>query len=93
MTLTDVGTINFLSLLLTASPSSFSLRKSKIESSFSIRKKKESCILSLDSASVYSTANAGMDITVSLPQTWALLDGSQSSDDNKITAWKWEQLR
>ncbi|XP_023702907.1 dyslexia-associated protein KIAA0319-like protein isoform X3 [Cryptotermes secundus] len=38
-------------------------------------------------------ANAGMDITVSLPQTWALLDGSQSSDDNKITAWKWEQLR
>jgi hypothetical protein len=34
-----------------------------------------------------------MDITVSLPQTWVLLDGSQSSDDIKITTWKWEQLR
>ncbi|XP_021932800.1 dyslexia-associated protein KIAA0319-like protein isoform X2 [Zootermopsis nevadensis] len=37
-------------------------------------------------------ANAGKDITVSLPQTWVLLDGSQSSDDIQITAWKWEQL-
>jgi len=38
-------------------------------------------------------ANAGKNVTVSLPQTWVLLDGSQSNDDNKITAWKWEQLR
>lgn len=38
-------------------------------------------------------ANAGKDISVSLPQTWVLLNGSQSNDDNKITAWKWEQLR
>jgi hypothetical protein len=78
-----VVTINFGSLLFTAPTSSFSF----------FNFEEESCILSFDSANVHSTANAGMDISVSLPQTWALLDGSQSNDDNKITAWKWEQLR
>ncbi|PSN49545.1 hypothetical protein C0J52_04994 [Blattella germanica] len=38
-------------------------------------------------------ANAGADATVSLPQTLVLLDGSQSSDDIKITNWQWEQIR
>jgi hypothetical protein len=53
----------------------------------------EGCVSSLKLTNVYFTANAGKDITISLPQTWALLDGSQSSDDIKITNWKWEQLR
>lgn len=37
-------------------------------------------------------ANAGEDIVVSLPQTVALLDGSQSSDDIKLKEWHWDQL-
>jgi hypothetical protein len=37
-------------------------------------------------------AEAGPNITISLPQTWVVLDASNSSDDNKITAFKWEQV-
>jgi len=36
---------------------------------------------------------AGKNLTLSLPQTWALLDGSKSSDDIGITKWKWHQVR
>ncbi|XP_039275783.1 dyslexia-associated protein KIAA0319-like [Nilaparvata lugens] len=37
-------------------------------------------------------AIAGSNQTVALPQTWALLNGSQSSDDIQIVSWKWEQI-
>ncbi|KAL1497900.1 hypothetical protein ABEB36_008782 [Hypothenemus hampei] len=37
-------------------------------------------------------AEAGANVTISLPQTWAIVDGSNSSDDNGITWYKWEQL-
>lgn len=37
-------------------------------------------------------ANAGHNLTISLPQTWILLDASNSTDDNKIVDFKWEQL-
>lgn len=37
-------------------------------------------------------AEAGANITISLPQTWAIVDATNSSDDNKITAFKWEQV-
>lgn len=37
-------------------------------------------------------ARAGDNITISLPQTWAILDGSNSTDDNKIVAYSWEQV-
>jgi len=37
-------------------------------------------------------AMAGKDVTVSLPQTWATLDGSGSSDDVKLTSFKWKKL-
>jgi len=36
---------------------------------------------------------AGKNLTLSLPQTWALLDGSKSSDDIGIKKWKWHQIR
>lgn len=38
------------------------------------------------------TANAGGNSTISLPQTWVVLDASKSTDDNKIVAYKWEQI-
>ncbi|XP_054266272.1 dyslexia-associated protein KIAA0319-like [Macrosteles quadrilineatus] len=38
------------------------------------------------------SANAGTNITVSLPQTTVLLDGSKSSDDIKIVSWSWEMV-
>ncbi|CAH1180374.1 unnamed protein product [Phaedon cochleariae] len=37
-------------------------------------------------------ASAGANATISLPQTWIVLDASNSSDDNKIIAYKWEQV-
>lgn len=37
-------------------------------------------------------ARAGDNITISLPQTWIVLDGSNSTDDNKIIAYQWEQI-
>ncbi|CAG9864771.1 unnamed protein product [Phyllotreta striolata] len=37
-------------------------------------------------------ANAGVNATISLPQTWIVLDASNSTDDNKIMAFAWEQL-
>ncbi|KAJ8979867.1 hypothetical protein NQ317_016051 [Molorchus minor] len=37
-------------------------------------------------------ANAGPNLTLSLPQTWVVIDASNSTDDNKIMAFKWEQL-
>lgn len=36
-------------------------------------------------------ANAGQNFTVNLPQTWALLNGSQSTDDIKIVEYQWKQ--
>nr|CAD7198983.1 unnamed protein product [Timema douglasi] len=36
-------------------------------------------------------ADAGQDLAVALPQTSVLLNGSHSSDDNKIVAWLWQQ--
>ncbi|KAK9507074.1 hypothetical protein O3M35_008896 [Rhynocoris fuscipes] len=36
------------------------------------------------------TANAGPNVTIALPQTWALLNGSLSSDDISIEKWNWE---
>lgn len=38
------------------------------------------------------TADAGNNITISLPQTWTMLDGSNSKDDNKIVSYNWEQI-
>lgn len=38
-------------------------------------------------------AIAGKNLTLSLPQTWALLDGSKSSDDIGIEKWNWYQIR
>ncbi|XP_055595253.1 dyslexia-associated protein KIAA0319-like protein [Uranotaenia lowii] len=37
-------------------------------------------------------ARAGANYTINLPQNWATLNGSQSSDDTKLTSWKWRQL-
>ncbi|KAK9883051.1 hypothetical protein WA026_001259 [Henosepilachna vigintioctopunctata] len=37
-------------------------------------------------------AEAGTNVTISLPQTWAVLDGRNSTDDNKIVSFKWEQI-
>ncbi|KAF7265718.1 hypothetical protein GWI33_020801 [Rhynchophorus ferrugineus] len=37
-------------------------------------------------------AEAGENVTISLPQTWALVDASNSTDDNKIISFKWEQV-
>ncbi|CAH0563661.1 unnamed protein product [Brassicogethes aeneus] len=37
-------------------------------------------------------ANAGGNRTISLPQTWVVVDAKNSSDDNKITAFRWEQI-
>ncbi|XP_050549172.1 dyslexia-associated protein KIAA0319-like protein [Daktulosphaira vitifoliae] len=37
-------------------------------------------------------AVAGKNDTISLPQTWTLLDGSKSSDDIGIQKWKWHQI-
>ncbi|XP_050298376.1 dyslexia-associated protein KIAA0319-like protein [Anthonomus grandis grandis] len=37
-------------------------------------------------------AEAGPNVTISLPQTWAIVDGSNSTDDNHITTYKWEQV-
>lgn len=38
------------------------------------------------------TANAGPNQTVALPQTWVIVNGSQSLDDIQIVFWKWEQI-
>lgn len=37
-------------------------------------------------------AEAGDNITISLPQTWVVIDAGKSKDDNKITAFHWEQV-
>ncbi|XP_066137669.1 dyslexia-associated protein KIAA0319-like protein [Euwallacea fornicatus] len=37
-------------------------------------------------------AEAGENVTISLPQTWAVVDGSNSTDDNGIVTYKWEQV-
>lgn len=37
-------------------------------------------------------ANAGGNKTISLPQTWIVLDASNSTDDNKIIGYKWMQI-
>ena len=39
------------------------------------------------------TAKVGQNQTLSLPQNWVLLDGSESSDDFGILNWSWEQLQ
>jgi len=42
---------------------------------------------------IFYLAIAGKNLTLSLPQTWALLDGSKSSDDIGIEKWNWNQIR
>lgn len=37
-------------------------------------------------------AVAGPNVTISLPQTWVVVDASASTDDNKIMKFKWEQI-
>jgi hypothetical protein len=37
-------------------------------------------------------ANAGVNVTISLPQTWVVVDASNSTDDNKIVGYRWEQV-
>lgn len=37
-------------------------------------------------------ANAGTNYTIDLPQNWAILNGTKSKDDIKITSWKWQQI-
>lgn len=37
-------------------------------------------------------ANAGQNFSINLPQTWAILNGSQSTDDIKIVEFKWKQI-
>lgn len=37
-------------------------------------------------------ADAGDNVTISLPQTWVVLDASGSTDDNKIEGFQWEQI-
>lgn len=41
----------------------------------------------------FISANAGPNMTVSLPQTSVVLNGSNSSDDIQIVSWQWEKLR
>lgn len=38
-------------------------------------------------------AKAGTNVSISLPQTWTMLDGSNSKDDNKIVSYNWEQIQ
>ncbi|XP_060565192.1 uncharacterized protein LOC132724366 isoform X3 [Ruditapes philippinarum] len=38
------------------------------------------------------TANAGPDITISLPRDRVILDGSRSTDDHGITSYIWEKM-
>lgn len=38
------------------------------------------------------TAEAGNNLTISLPQTWVVLDATNSSDDNKIVSFKWTKV-
>nr|XP_022906199.1 dyslexia-associated protein KIAA0319-like protein isoform X1 [Onthophagus taurus] len=37
-------------------------------------------------------ANAGGNLTISLPQTWVVIDAGNSTDDNRIEKYKWEQV-
>uniref|UniRef100_A0A1B0CQZ9 Serine-type protease inhibitor n=1 Tax=Lutzomyia longipalpis TaxID=7200 RepID=A0A1B0CQZ9_LUTLO len=37
-------------------------------------------------------ANAGKNITINLPQNWATLNASESSDDVKISSYSWKQI-
>lgn len=37
-------------------------------------------------------AKAGNNVTISLPQTWAILNANESSDDIKITQYQWRQI-
>uniref|UniRef100_A0A1L8D917 Putative serine-type protease inhibitor n=1 Tax=Nyssomyia neivai TaxID=330878 RepID=A0A1L8D917_9DIPT len=37
-------------------------------------------------------ANAGKNITINLPQNWATLNASESTDDVKISSYLWKQL-
>lgn len=37
-------------------------------------------------------ARAGQNVTINLPQNWAILNGSTSTDDIKIRDYKWTQL-
>lgn len=38
------------------------------------------------------SADAGDDITIALPETQTVLDGSRSKDDIKIVSYHWEQV-
>lgn len=37
-------------------------------------------------------AKAGNNVTISLPQTWILLNANESTDDIKITQYQWKQI-
>lgn len=37
-------------------------------------------------------ADAGENITISLPQTWVVLSAANSTDDNKIEGYRWEEV-
>lgn len=37
-------------------------------------------------------ADAGDNVTISLPQTWVELNANKSKDDNKIVSFHWEQI-
>lgn len=37
-------------------------------------------------------ADAGDNTTISLPQTWVVLNANRSKDDNKIASFNWEQV-
>uniref|UniRef100_A0A1B0D665 MANSC domain-containing protein n=1 Tax=Phlebotomus papatasi TaxID=29031 RepID=A0A1B0D665_PHLPP len=37
-------------------------------------------------------ANAGKNITINLPQNWAVLNASESTDDVKISSYSWKQI-
>ena len=49
--------------------------------------------LSISGANQPPVANAGSDIIVTLPTRSAEIDGSKSSDDQKITSFEWTRDR
>lgn len=48
-------------------------------------------VISIDE--FYFTADAGDDVSIALPVTRAVLNGTRSKDDIKIVQYHWEQVR
>jgi hypothetical protein len=42
---------------------------------------------------IFVTADAGNNISIALPITHAILNGTKSKDDIKIVLYQWEQVR